>query len=263
MNVEQILETYDAAYAARYDETFLAGVEFPGKTAVEIDVLRELLAEKPATRWLDIACGTGFYLEKFPSTTRTGLDISPAMLEVARRRNPDVSLILGNYRDRSLLPAGQWDVVSSMWWAYAFAESLGQIETLLDNIHYWLAEDGVCFMPICSPSHNCYSDPSRVPYVASENVRPYGGRLLVTAVTWSWIETDGKRHDNLLAPQPEYMLELFSRRFRSVVIAEYMDGAHRAILAGKNERQFDRVFAAVTALKNPKLPPTSDAGGSA
>jgi SAM-dependent methyltransferase len=244
MKIDQVLETYDAAYAAHYDEAFLTNSDFPGKTKAEIDIIRHLLAKQgPTARWLDVACGTGFYLSHFPEARRSGLDISPAMLGVARQRNPGVDFVLGNYRDRDSLPIGQQDVISSLWWAYTFAESLDQIQTLIDNIHAWLADDGVCFMPICSPSRNLYFDPEKAPYVAFEDAPVYGGRMLVTAVTWSWIEASGKRHDNMLVPQPEYLVEMFRRQFPTVEIVEYSAGWHRAILASKTPRQFDDIKA--------------------
>jgi SAM-dependent methyltransferase len=57
--------------------------------------LRELLLEvaPAATTLLDVACGTGEHLERLRHWyTVEGLDASPAMLEVARERLPDVPL---------------------------------------------------------------------------------------------------------------------------------------------------------------------------
>ncbi|MHC5820258.1 MAG: methyltransferase domain-containing protein [Nostoc sp.] len=39
-------------------------------------------------KWLEVACGTGYFLSCFPEIERAGLDISPAMLKVAKQANP-------------------------------------------------------------------------------------------------------------------------------------------------------------------------------
>ncbi|MBD2186080.1 class I SAM-dependent methyltransferase [Planktothrix sp. FACHB-1355] len=242
MKIEQVLETYDEAYAEAYNQKFLTDIHSQTKTASELQILTELLREKGSTvRWLDVACGTGYYLSCFPEVQRAGLDISQAMLNIAKIKNPNIPLIQGNFRDKSLINKGEWDVISSMWWAYSFAESISEIELLIENISDWLTDDGVCFMPICEPSKNLYSDPTKVPYVAFEDAPAYGGKILVTGVMWSWIQPNGKRHDNMLVPQIEYMIELFKKHFQTVESIEYAKGFYWGILAAKNARQFESI----------------------
>ncbi|AFZ59054.1 class I SAM-dependent methyltransferase [Anabaena cylindrica FACHB-243] len=247
MKIEQVLETYDEVYAEAYNEAFLTDIHSQTKTKHELKILTQLLSEKGTeARWLDVACGTGYYLSCFPEVKKAGLDISPAMLNISRRKNPDIPLIQGNFRDKSLFKKGEWDVISSMWWAYSFAESISEIETLIENICHWLTDDGFCFMPICNPSKNLYSGQTNVPYVATEDAPAYGGKILVTGVIWSWIEASGKRHDNMLVPQMEYMVELFKKYFQSVEIVEYANGYYWGILAAKKERLFDTICSQFT-----------------
>jgi ubiquinone/menaquinone biosynthesis C-methylase UbiE len=234
MKPEDVLETYDRDYAERYDRTFL--VQDPHsqeKLRCELEILERLLAERgDATRWADVACGTGHVLSRFPNVQRTGLDLSPAMLEVARRKLSDVPLVRGDFRDPTHLPVGGFDVISSMWWAYSLVDSISDIHTLVGNLARWLSDDGVCFMPIGEPSRNLYGGEIPIPYVATEDAPIYGGRIRVTAVLWSWTESDGKRHDNMIIPQVEYMQELFAEHFASVEIIPYFH-AYRAIVARK------------------------------
>ena len=53
-------------------------------------ILLSQLAQLPRRRVLDVGCGTGELLrmvgERFPETTRTGLDLSAEMLSVARHK---------------------------------------------------------------------------------------------------------------------------------------------------------------------------------
>jgi SAM-dependent methyltransferase len=247
MKIEQVLETYDEAYAETYNEMFLTDIHSQIKTEDELKILTQLLSEKgSAVRWLDVACGTGYYLSHFPELHRAGIDISPAMLKVARKKNPDIPLIQGNFRDKSLINKGQWDVISSMWWAYSFAESISEIEIMIENIFDWLADDGVFFMPICDPSKNLYDNRTNIPYVAVENAPAYGGKILVTGIMWSWIQANGKRHDNMLVPQIEYMIELFKKHFQTVEIVEYTKGFYYGILACKQEREFETIRSQFT-----------------
>jgi SAM-dependent methyltransferase len=248
MKIEQVLETYNEAYAEAYDSAFITDIHSQTKTKHELEILTQLLSEKGTeARWLDVACGTGYYLSCFPEIHRAGLDISPAMINIAKRKNSDIPLIQGNFRDKSLVKKGEWDVISSMWWAYSFAESISEIETLIENIFDWLTDDGVCFMPICHPAKNLYSGQTNLPYVATEDAPAYGGKILVTGVIWSWIEASGKRHDNMLVPQMEYMVELFKKHFQTVEIVEYVNGYNWGILAAKKERRFESIHAQFTA----------------
>ena len=62
MTPDQVRATYDEAYARRYDAAFLHTPEygFREKTQLELFTLRMLTMR--ADSWLDVACGTGFFL---------------------------------------------------------------------------------------------------------------------------------------------------------------------------------------------------------
>jgi ubiquinone/menaquinone biosynthesis C-methylase UbiE len=57
---------------------------------------------------LDVACGTGEHLRYLPDFDRTGLDLDPKLLGVARRKLPDVAFILADMRAFDL--SRQFDV---------------------------------------------------------------------------------------------------------------------------------------------------------
>jgi ubiquinone/menaquinone biosynthesis C-methylase UbiE len=76
---------------------------------------------------LDVACGTGKHLEHLQHHyTVEGVDISPPMLEVARRRLPGVPLHVGDMVDFDL--GRTFDVVTCLF------SSIGSVKTL-DNLH--------------------------------------------------------------------------------------------------------------------------------
>ncbi|MGH2579440.1 MAG: class I SAM-dependent methyltransferase [Actinomycetota bacterium] len=83
-------------YAARYDRS----VRF-WERVLGIDEGRRWIASQAQGDVLEIGIGTGRNLPYYPGDVRlTGIDLSPAMLEVARRRarelGRDVTLLVGN-----------------------------------------------------------------------------------------------------------------------------------------------------------------------
>lgn len=103
---------------------------------------RRLVAMLPgleAPRCIDLACGTGdvtFELSgRFPEGEIVGLDLTPAMVEVARRRNPSerVSFRIGDMC-RTDFPDGWADIVTGSYAlrnAPVLAEALREIHRVL------------------------------------------------------------------------------------------------------------------------------------
>lgn len=90
---ERSAEVYDAFYGTIVDYKANAGK------------LRDLIRDRieDARTVLEVACGTGAYAVWLNQWfDLTGLDISPQMLEVARRRLPDNSFVQGDMRQFDL-----------------------------------------------------------------------------------------------------------------------------------------------------------------
>ena len=170
-------------------------------------------------RWLDVACGTGYFLSRFPGVPRAGLDLSPAMLTVARESNPDALFFReGDFTDECPEWDGAWSVVTSLWYSYGLVESMEAVRTVVRNLARWTADDGVCFVPVFEPAN--LGRGIKLPYALRQAGFP-PETLLITGVTWSWIEASGKRHDDMVAPQMDYMVSLFSEYFDSVKVVIY------------------------------------------
>lgn len=220
MKIDQVVKTYDRDTAALYDDAFITAPWARVAMEFQVDLLRDVL--KGATRWLDVGAGTGYMLRRFPDVPeRTGLDASPAMLEVARRNNPGVTFVEGDFRADYPHWNGRWDVVSCMWWAYCISESMKEVRRLVANLAEWTAPDGTCFLALCN-LQKLDGINVRVPYFDAR----VPGKSFITGVTWSWIQEDGKRHDDLVLPQVEHMVSMFRRYFRDVRIVE---GPHHLI----------------------------------
>ncbi len=221
INNKRIHEIYDQNYAQNYNQRFLLN----DLSKIDADFERETIAQLldeigDNPRWLDVACGTGYFLGCFPEVERAGLDISPAMLETARQANPNIPLIQGDYRDKRPEWEGKWDLVSCMWWAYCYVKSLAEFETVVENFVSWTSDRGICFVPIFHPSE-LGSGEIKLPYT-SEGRADGVGVYQFEGIIWSWIEKDRtKQHLNLIAPHPEYMITLFERYFEQVEIVKY------------------------------------------
>jgi SAM-dependent methyltransferase len=61
----------------------------------EVDALSATIESLEPARTLDVGCGTGFLTRSLPGRV-IGLDVSAAMLEIARRRAPHAIFVLGN-----------------------------------------------------------------------------------------------------------------------------------------------------------------------
>jgi SAM-dependent methyltransferase len=232
MKPSEVLDLYDDSYAAAYDDRFLLA-DFPRIWAeFEVSVLRGLLNRD--SQWLDVACGTGYFLSRFPGKPRAGLDLSPSMVERAIRANPDARFIRqGNYLDNVEEWHEQWTIVSCMWSAYSYVQSMGEIEQLMDNLVRWTAVGGTLFIPVLD--HEDLRDRLRIVY--EEPADPWGGTVALTGVTWSWSEPGTQKvHRHLVAPHLDHLVKLVRPRFARIEVIRYPpcrpDGlVRRAIVA--------------------------------
>ena len=213
MKTEQVLETYDSRYAAEYDDTFLLDGWTRESVAFQLRLLEQHLGG--ARNWLDVACGTGFVLSQFPHANRAGLDLSPAMLEAARRKNPTAKFYQRNFREPFPEWNDRWDLVTCMWWAYCLAESVSEVREGIARLSEWTSPEGKVFVPLCNPQkfdrHNI-----RIPYIDPR----IPGRCMITGITWTWIQENGKRHDEVVSPQVDHVVAMFRQYFEEVDVIE-------------------------------------------
>ena len=108
MDSAQIINLYDDEYASAYEGRFIHSPVARSDSNFELDLLRGFL--RPGVSWLDVACGTGYFLSQFPTTRRAGLDLSPSMLKLRKGANPGVEFFQHDMRARGRpgKAAGAW-----------------------------------------------------------------------------------------------------------------------------------------------------------
>lgn len=132
-------ERYTAS-AAVYDTIYGAMVDY----ATVADRITELVeARAPDAQTLfEIACGTGLYLEQLGRRFEvTGSDLSPEMLEVARRRVPDTPLHEGDMRTMDL--GHTFDVVACLGSSIAYLLTIEDLQAACRTFARHLADGGV------------------------------------------------------------------------------------------------------------------------
>jgi SAM-dependent methyltransferase len=235
MTRDEIVRLYDREYTSTYEEQFLLSPLTKPDTEFETSLLRELL--KPGVTWLDVACGTGYFLRQFPQVERAGIDLSPAMLQHARAANPGVPLSEHDFREPMPGWQDRWGLVSCMWYAYGLVDTVRDLVRLIENLASWTAPDGTCFVPLADPR---LITGVNLPYQA---VSPSPGKVMITGILWSYVEDGGQKvHSHLIAPNLEFMVEQFETFFESVSIIRYPptfpDGKGRPALLAKRKRAF-------------------------
>ena len=215
MKPDEVRRLYDRSYAAEYDEKFMTSSLSWPDVRHELELLRGLL--EPADSWLDVACATGFYMRWFPQARRTGFDIAPAMVEIARSSNPGAKVIEANFLDERTDWIGKFDLVSCMWYAYCLVDTIAELLRLIENLSTWTSSGGRCFLPLADPE---LIAGQALPYRLSSGGWP--GAVTLDGILWSYSEHDGEKvHSNLVAPHPDFMVESFEKYFEDVTLIRY------------------------------------------
>jgi SAM-dependent methyltransferase len=214
MDTNYITQLYDEEYAESYEQKFLVSQLNNADSEHELKMIGQFLAD--GGTWLDVACGTGYFLRHFPHIERAGIDISPAMLSLASKGNPVTPLLRHDFREPMPSWESQWDLVSCMWYAYGLVDTMKDMHRLIHNLWTWTSPAGTCFVPLADPR---LISGVNIPYIAPS---PNPGRVKVVGILWSYEEEDGsKSHSHMIAPSIDYMVERFQLFFKRVEIVRY------------------------------------------
>ena len=126
--------------APYYDE--LVGAKDYRREARTLEALARRYVRSGGRSWLDVACGTGRHLGFLRRRhVVTGVDVSPEMLRVARRRLPGIRLLRGDMRTLRLDET--FDVVSCLYSAIGHLGSERELAATFANFARLLKPGGI------------------------------------------------------------------------------------------------------------------------
>src|SRR5437763_8239050 len=99
----------------------------------------------------DVACAAGWFLSQFAGRNRAGLDISPAILARAGIASPDAELRQGDFLEDQPAWHDRLDLVSCVWFAYCYVQTVDDVERLIANMAGWTSPTGVVSLPYALP----------------------------------------------------------------------------------------------------------------
>lgn len=101
-----------------------------------VPVIQALLAERGifSARILDLACGTGNLVQALAGFGHTvsGLDASPEMVRIARKKAPDIKFTTGDML--SLDAVEEYDIVTCVFDSLNYLRRLPEVRTLFRNV---------------------------------------------------------------------------------------------------------------------------------
>lgn len=123
-----------------YDRAY-AHLDYPGHAATVEAIIRERVPE--ASSLLDVACGTGKHLEIWQDRFDRieGVDIDPAMVEIARGRVPGVPVHQGDFTDFDL--GSTFDAVTCMFSSIGYAHTPERLDAAIAAMARHVAPGGV------------------------------------------------------------------------------------------------------------------------
>jgi SAM-dependent methyltransferase len=139
-----------------------------------------------ATSLLDVACGTGWHLQRFARWYEVaGVDLSPAMLERARPRVPTARLELGDMRDFDL--ERTFDVVTCLSSSIAWLPDVEALDRAVATMARHLESGGVL---IVEPWNDPTNEPAPPPWTRTVETEGVLVSLMETTVLIDgrWVE---------------------------------------------------------------------------
>jgi SAM-dependent methyltransferase len=133
---------YEADFADIYDLIYQhRGKDYQGEAVLLAGLVRGHL--RTAESVLDVACGTGGHLRflRDQFTVAEGLEVSPEMLAIARKRLPDGSLHQGDMRDFTL--GRKYDGITLMFSSIGYVTDKADLDRTLACLARHLTPGGV------------------------------------------------------------------------------------------------------------------------
>ncbi|HEV3344931.1 MAG TPA: class I SAM-dependent methyltransferase [Pirellulales bacterium] len=137
-------------------EQYKRSKEQPWRTFIECFTLQELIGDLRGLAVLDVACGEGFYtrlLRQRGAARVLGVDLSPGMIELARRQESEqrlgIEYVVGDAR--ALPTTGEFDLVVAAY-LLNYARSRDELRSMCGGIARSLKPGGRFVTVNCNPA---------------------------------------------------------------------------------------------------------------
>jgi SAM-dependent methyltransferase len=202
---------YDGAYARTYGQRWWHQDHWRADELWYHGLISDRLG--PGVRWLDVGCGTGHFLSKFPEATRAGLDLSGDMLAVAREANPGVPFRQASATEPYPEWNEQWDLVTSTGEPWSYLRTLDEFELWVANMAAWTSPHGVVLNQTPDIRDLAFAT---IDYHFGDDPPP-PGVVSVLGVMWDMAEHDIV-HGQMIWPSIDLWARWYGRHFRRVEI---------------------------------------------
>lgn len=243
---------YDAGYAASYSTRWWNDEGW----SADQHHFEQLLGSHVGSgeRWLDVGCGTGHFLSRFPDVSRAGVDISNAMLEVARATNPEaIEFRCGDVREPYIPWDDAWDVVSCTGEPWSYLRDDDDFRLWVARMAEWTAPDGVCINQIPDIQELVGTD---IDYWFTEE-KPPAGHVSILGVIWDMAEHDIV-HGRMIWPSVDRWVRWYAEHFLHVEIVHPEPGSNvifgRTIVASQKRMPGDTTPTTLVYEPPPKAP---------
>ena len=135
---------------AKYYDRLYAHKDYAAESEQLCRLIRERLS-KESIKLLDVACGTGMHIEHFKELFEVqGLDICEALVEIARRRNPEVAFHIADMTEFDL--GMQFDVITCLFSSIGYVKTLERLRLAVCSMVRHLEPEGLLIIePWFSP----------------------------------------------------------------------------------------------------------------
>jgi ubiquinone/menaquinone biosynthesis C-methylase UbiE len=204
-----VLDIYDDEYVEKYPLFY--SLDWEQKNERDLACIDRLLKE--GGNWLDLCCGNAWHFGAVSKKAdKTGLDLSPAQIGLAKKNNPDAEFILGDVLE--IKPDPRFDLVTCFWLAYGYLDDRDLIAEFCDVMVAWLKPGGNLILNIMEGRE-----------VATWNAHPRsaltGFRVFNRTPDWEkWSFFDVGGVHNLTTPGLEFFEDRLAGHFESAHVAE-------------------------------------------
>jgi SAM-dependent methyltransferase len=262
MEPEKVQQLYGGEYAEKYNTYWQHHPIWAPEAGHYVRSIGELIGE--GTRWLDVGCGTGWFLSQFPDVERGGIDLSPGMLAQAEKANPDALFLRqGDIRDDIPEWHDQWDLVTSTGQAWGYVDTIDHVRQVADNMAAWTSPEGVLMV---QPGDIFDLTGLQIDYDFHGAPQP-NGTTKITGAIWNFYD-EGGVHENQIWPSVDVWVRWLAVHFGRIEIViwphdppfPYLFGGRRLVLASRKRKPGDETPAEIIVHPVPEAdrPPVAE-----